>query len=369
MHLEPYLRLMAEKGASDIFFSVGARPEVKVEGRSIAVGKERLDADALHAIAEAVLDADGWREFERALELNTSLAVPGVGRFRAYVYRQRGAIAVVLRAIKQQIPSLADLGLPPVLGDLVMDKRGLILVVGATGSGKSTTLASMIDHRNANATGHILTVEDPIEFVHPHQRSVVDQREVGIDTLSYEEALKNALRSAPDLITIGEVRDAETMQHALRFAETGHLCMATLHATNAAQAIERAVNFFPEDAKPRVLQDLALNLRAIVAQRLVPGVDGARVAAVEVMLRTALICSLIEKGQITELRVAMEKGAELGTQTFDGAVFALWKAGRIEPREALRYADSAHEVRMRIEFETPGTFTDIDPEELTIQSA
>ncbi len=358
---------MVEKGASDMFFSVGARPEIKVEGRAVPVGKEALDAAALHALADAILDEEKWATFNAALELNTGLSVPGIGRFRVYLYRQRGEIAVVLRLIKQEIPSIEALGLPPVLERLIMEKRGLILVVGATGSGKSTTLAAMIDHRNANATGHILTVEDPIEFIHPHKRSVVDQREVGIDTLSYEDALRNALRSAPDLIMIGEVRDAETMKHAVRFAETGHLCLATLHATNAAQAIERAINFFPEDAKARLLQDLSLQLKAIVAQRLIPGLTGTRVAAVEVMISSPHIADLIEKGRISELKEAMEKAGGASAQTFDTAVFRLWEAGRISPREALRYADSAHEVRMRIEFARPGTFSDVDPADLAIQ--
>jgi twitching motility protein PilU len=365
--LNPYLRLMVDQGGSDMFFSVGARPEVKVEGKTLPVGKERLTGDDLSAFVEHALDEEQREQFATGLELNSSLSVSGIGRFRLYVFRQRGEVAMVVRHVKHSIPSIQELSLPSMLEKLVMEKRGLVLVVGATGSGKSTTLASMLDFRNQHGTGHILTIEDPIEFIHPHKRCVVDQREVGIDTLSFAEALKNALRGAPDLIMIGEVRDAETMQHAVRFAETGHLCLATLHATNARQAIERAANFFPEDSKNRLLQDLSLNLRAVIAQRLVPGVAGKRVAAVEIMRNTPHISELIEKGRITEIQAILAKHTEKGVVTFDQSVFELWKAGRISPREAVRYADSQHEVRMRIEFEKPGTFSNVDPDDLTIQ--
>jgi len=367
VELNPYLQLMVDQGGSDMFFSVGARPEVKVEGRTLPVGKDAATPEIMQRFLEQALDDDQRAQFARDLELNCGLSVSGIGRFRLYVYRQRGQVAMVVRHVKHRIPSIEELSLPSMLEDLIMEKRGLVLVVGATGSGKSTTLAAMLDHRNQHATGHILTVEDPIEFVHPHKRSVVDQREVGIDTLSYGDALKNALRGAPDLIMIGEVRDAETMQHAVRFAETGHLCLATLHATNARQAVERAANFFPEEAKNRLLQDLSLNLKAIVAQRLIPGIGGKRVAAVEVMRNTPHIAELIEKGRITEIQEIMAKHTEKGVVTFDQSVFALWEAGRISPREALRYADSQHEVRMRIEFAKPGTFSEIDPENLSIQ--
>jgi twitching motility protein PilU len=365
--LDPYLQLMLEKGGSDLFFSVGARPELKIEGRALPVGREAMTSEHLAAFLAQALDDDQRARFNRDLELNCGLAVPGIGRFRVYVYRQRGEVAMVLRHVKERIPSLEELALPETLQELVLQKRGLVLVVGATGSGKSTTLAAMIEHRNQNATGHILTVEDPIEFVHPHGRSVVDQREVGIDTRSYNEALRNALRGAPDLVVIGEVRDAETMQHAVRFAETGHLCLATLHATNARQAVERAINFFPEEAKSRLLLDLSLNLRAVVAQRLIPGVDGHRVAAVEIMRNTPHIAELIEKGRITEIQEIMSKHTEKGVITFDQSLFDLWQAGRIAAREAVRFADSQHEVRMRIEFAEPGTFSQIDADDLSIE--
>jgi twitching motility protein PilU len=365
--LNAYLQLMVDQGGSDMFFSVGARPELKLEGRTLPVGRVAMTAEHMAAFIEQALDDDLRERFGRELEINCGLSVPGIGRFRLYVYRQRGEVAMVLRHVQEHIPSIEELALPDTLRELVLEKRGLVLVVGATGSGKSTTLASMIDYRNQHATGHIITVEDPIEFVHPHKRSVVDQREVGIDTLSYAEALKNALRGAPDLIVIGEVRDAETMQHAVRFAETGHLCLATLHAANARQAVERAMNFFPDEAKSRLLQDLSLNLRAVIAQRLVPGVDGRRVAAVEVMRNTPHIAELIEKGRIPEIQEIMLKQTEKGVVTFDQSVFELWRAGRVHATEAVRYADSQHEVRMRIEFEDPGTFSEIDPEDLSIQ--
>ena len=367
MELKPYLALMVDQGGSDMFFSVGARAELKVEGRTLPIGKEALSAADLADFASQCLDAEQRAAFDQDLELNASLSVTGVGRFRLYVFRQRGEIAMVLRHVKDHIPNIEELSLPPLLEELIMQKRGLVLVVGATGSGKSTTLAAMIDFRNQHATGHILTIEDPIEFVHPHKRSVVDQREVGIDTRSYADALKNALRGAPDLIMIGEIRDAQTMQHAVRFAETGHLCLATLHASNARQTIERAVNFFPEDAKNRMLQDISLNLSAIVAQRLIPGLDGKRAAAVEIMRNTPHISDLIEKGRIPEIQQIMAKHTEKGVQTFDESVFALWQQGRISARDAVRYADSQHEVRMRIEFAKPGTFPGADPGDLSIQ--
>ena len=367
MELNPYLQLMVDQGGSDMFFSVGARPEVKVEGRTLPVGREPATPEIMEQFVEQALDEAQRAQFARDLELNCGLSVRGIGRFRLYVYRQRGAIAMVVRHVKDRIPSIRELSLPSTLEELIMEKRGLVLVVGATGCGKSTTLAAMLDYRNQHSTGHILTVEDPIEFVHPHKRSVVDQREVGIDTLSYADALKNALRGAPDLIMIGEVRDAETMQHAVRFSETGHLCLATLHATNARQAVERAVNFFPEEAKNRLLQDLSLNLKAVIAQRLVPGAGGRRVAAVEVMRNPPHIAELIEKGRIVEIQEIMAKQTEKGVVTFDQSVFELWQAGRISPREAVRFADSQHEVRMRIEFAKPGTFSNVDPADLSIQ--
>jgi twitching motility protein PilU len=365
-NIAPYLKLMVDHGASDLFFSVGARPKVKVESAVRSVGQDVMTPESMRLLLGDVLDAEQQQQFHDTLEFNSGFSVAGIGRFRLYVFRQRGEPSMVVRYVRQSVPSIAELGLPQTLERLVMEKRGLILVVGATGCGKSTTLAAMIDHRNTHSTGHILTIEDPIEIVHNHKRSVVDQREVGIDTLSYGEALKNALRGAPDLIMIGEVRDAETMQHALRFAETGHLCLATLHATNSTHAVERVINFFPEESKNRLLGDLSLNLKAIVAQRLLPGKEGVRVAAVEVLLRTPHTVELIEKGKIHEMRELMAKRTAEGIQTFDEAVFKLWQDGRVEARDAVRYAESEHEVRMRIEFAKPGTFASVAPEELSL---
>jgi len=366
MDIAPFLKLMVEKGGSDMFFSVGANPNVKIEGKTVPVGKHTLDSGTLQRLADSIMDAEQKNTFREKLELNLGFTLPDIGRFRANFYYQRGEVAMVLRHIKDQVPSLRALGMPAMLEDLILGKRGLIFVVGATGSGKSTTLAAMLDHRNQNETGHILTIEDPIEFVHPHKQSVVDQREVGIDTLSYGQALKNALREAPDLIMIGEVRDVETMQHAVHFAETGHLCLTSLHASNTSQAIERIINFFPEDSRNRLLQDLSLHLSAIVAQRLVPGVNGKRVAAVEVMPKTPHVSELIERGQIGDLKDFLDEHKDDRIQTFDQSLYELYKAGRITPREAVHYADSQHNVRMKIEFEAPGTFSTLKEADLSI---
>lgn len=366
MDLDPYLRLMVEKSGSDLFFSVGARPSVNIEGKMLPIGEQVVDPDAMHGLSSALLDPRYRAEFETDLEVNLGFSRPGIGRFRASVYHQRGEPAIVIRHIKSQVPTLDELALPAELAEFVMAKTGLVLVVGAAGSGKSTTLAAMVDHRNRNSGGHIVTVEDPIEFLHRHRRSIVDQREVGIDTLSYSVALANALREAPDLIMIGEIRDVEAMGHALHFTETGHLVLATLHANNAAQTIERIVNFFPPDRRDGLLMDLSLHLRAIISQRLIPSLDGRRVAAVEVMPRTAHIADLVLKGRITDIRDAMASGLDPGLRSFDQAIFDLWQAGRIDPQQALHHADSAHELRMRIEFAAPGTFNKINPDDLRI---
>jgi twitching motility protein PilU len=366
MDITPFLKIMVEHGGSDMFFSVGARANVKIEGKTVPVGNEPLDSQTLKGLAYAIMDEEQKQIFDSTLELNMGFTLPDVGRFRANLYHQRGDVAMVIRHISDVIPSMEELGLPAILNTLILEKRGLVLVVGATGSGKSTTLASMIDHRNTSTTGHILTVEDPIEFIHQHKKSVVDQREVGIDTLSYTAALKNALREAPDVIMIGEVRDSQTMQHAIHYSETGHLCLATLHASNANQTLERIINFFPEEARDRALQDLALHTKAIISQRLVRGTDGKRVAAVEVLLNSPHIADLIEKGRIGEIKDFMDQGTVEGIQTFDNALYDLYKAGRINAREAVRNADSQHNVRMRIEFENPGTFQQFDTPDLTI---
>jgi len=284
MEIVPYLKLMVQKNGSDLFFSTGAPPNLKAEGRTMPIGDTPMAPGMVRNLAYSIMSDDQVSEFERTMEGNLAISIQGLGRFRVNVFRQRGDAAMVIRYIKGQIPSIEELNLPQTLKNLIMESRGLILVVGSTGSGKSTTLASMLDHRNQNSTGHILTIEDPVEFLHTHKKSVVDQREVGLDTLSYEVALKNAMREAPDVILIGEIRDRQTMQHAIAYAETGHLCLSTLHANNANQALDRIVNFFPDSAHHQLFMDLSLNLKAVVSQRLIKSKDGKRIPAVEIML-------------------------------------------------------------------------------------
>ena len=287
-------------------------------------------------------------EFERKPEMNLAISEDGIGRFRVNIFKQRNTVSLVIRHIKTDIPAWEALGLPEVLTEVIMSKRGLVLFVGATGSGKSTSLASLIDHRNINSAGHIITIEDPVEFVHPHKKSIVNQREVGVDTDCYEDALKNTLRQAPDVILIGEIRDRDTMEHAIAFAETGHLAISTLHANNANQALDRIINFFPEERRNQLLLDLSLNLRAFVSQRLVKTVDGKRCAAVEILLGTPLVQELIHKGNVHEIKEVMNKSENLGMQTFDGALYRLYKDGRIDLDEAMRNADSPNNLRLRI---------------------
>jgi twitching motility protein PilU len=354
MDITPYLKLMAEKEASDLFFSVGALPTIKIQGHSLPVGKTILQSGDVHKLAWSITDDAQQKEFERELELNLAISLDAVGRFRVNVYRQRGEVAMAIRYIKTRIPSIEELQLPVTLKDLVTEARGLILVVGATGSGKSTTLAAMIDHRNSSRDGHILTIEEPIEFLHSHKKSIVDQREIGLDTHSYENALKNAMREAPDVILIGEIRDRDTMQHAIAYAETGHLCLSTLHANNANQAIDRIINFFPDSAHHQLLIDLAQNLRAVVSQRLIPGLQGQRVAAVEIMLKSTYISDLIEKREIDMLKEAIEKGRDSGMQTFDQSLYDLCVAGRISEAEALKNADSRNNLALRFRLNKGG---------------
>ena len=355
IEITPFLRLMAEHHASDLFFSVGAPPSIKIQGVTRHVGDKVLSPEALRDLAYAAMNDKQQREFEATLEMNLAIALPGTGRFRLSIYRQRGSIAVAVRYITSQIPSLEALHLPPVLNELILLPRGLILVVGATGSGKSSTLAAMIDHRNRNRnrtrTGHILTVEDPIEFLHEHKQSVVDQREIGIDTLSYAAALKNAMRQAPEVIMIGEIRDRETMAAAIAYAETGHLCLSTLHANNANQTLDRIINFFPETARHQLLIDLSLNLKAVISQRLVRAVDGTRVPAVEILMSSPFIADLIEKGEIASIKEAMKASKENGMQTFDGALYDLYAAGRISYEQAIENADSRTDLALRIRLE------------------
>ena len=348
MDVTPYLKLMVDREASDLFFYVGAPVNIKIEGTVMPLGNVPLKPGAVREIAYSLMTDSQIREFERDLESNFALSVSEIGRFRANVFRQRGEVSMVIRYIKQRIPDFVELSLPQILGNLVMEKRGLVLMVGSTGSGKSTSLAAMIDHRNSNAAGHILTIEDPIEFVHHHKKSVIGQREIGIDTHSYGDALKNALREAPDVILIGEVRDAETMKYSISYAETGHLCLSTLHANHANGALERIINFFPEIARPQLLMDLSQNLRAIVSQRLIIGVDGRRVPAVEIMLNTPYTSELILTAKFESIKEAMAQGTELGMQTFDQALYDLYKGGRISKDEAVRNADSRNNVSLQI---------------------
>ena len=348
MDIGYFLKLMTEKGASDMFLTTGAPVNIKVEGKLYPLGNTALPGGMVKKIAYSLMDEGQVPQFEKNLELNMAIAVKDAGRFRINVFRQRGEVGMVIRAIKSEIPTIEQLRLPQLFKELIMEPRGLILVVGATGSGKSTTLAAMIDHRNSNTSGHILTVEDPIEYLYRHKKSVVNQREVGLDTHSYHEALKNAMREAPDVILIGEIRDAETMEAAISFSETGHLCLATLHSNNADQTLERILNFFPESAHRNILMNLALNLRAVISQRLVMGLDGRRLPAVEVLLNTPLIRDMIRRGQIHEMKEAMDRSLQEGMQTFDQALYALYKEGRIDLEEALSKADSRDGLALKI---------------------
>ena len=339
MELKDYLLLLARHDGSDIYLSTGAPPCAKFQGVLRALDKDPLAPGRVKEIAYSVMDAAQIAEFERTLEMNLAIGEIGVGRFRVNIFKQRGEVSMVIRNIKTVIPTVDELGLPLVLTEVIMAKLGLILFVGGTGSGKSTSLAALIDHRNANSGGHIITIEDPIEFVHRHKRSVVNQREIGVDTLSYADALKNTLRQAPDVILIGEIRDRETMEHALAFAETGHLAISTLHANSANQALDRIINFFPEERRSQLLTDLSSNLRAFVSQRLIPTVDGKRVAAIEILLNSPMVEALIKRGEVGGLKEIMEKSTGLGMQTFDQALFALHQAGKISFEEAIKNAD------------------------------
>jgi twitching motility protein PilU len=351
MDLTPLLVKMVEKRASDLFITVGAPPVIKVEGQSMPVGSDPLTPQQAHELAYSVMDDEQISNYEETFELNMGLNMESVGRFRINIYRQRGEPALVARYIKSHVPSIEELGLPLKLRELIMEERGLLLVVGGTGTGKSTSLASMIDYRSRQKDGHILTIEDPIEFVHSHHKSLVNQREVGIDTLSYENALKNALRESPDVIMIGEIRDQNTMKHALAYAETGHLCISTLHANNANQALDRILNFFPETAHAQILMDLSLHLRSIISQRLANGVDGERVPAVEIMINTPFISELIQKGKVDKIKDAIAQSKGRNGQTFDDALYELNRAGKISEQEALRLADSRNNLSLRFRLE------------------
>ena len=343
------LRLLLQKKGSDLFITVGFPPAFKVDGKMTPVSNQVLTAQHTAELARSIMNDKQAAEFEARKECNFAIAPSGIGRFRVNAFVQQANIGMVLRVITTTIPKFEDLGIPPVLKDVIMTKRGLVIMVGGTGSGKSTTLAAMIGYRNENHYGHIITIEDPIEYTHPHINSLITQREVGVDTLSWESALHNTLRQAPDVILIGEIRARETMEHAVAFAETGHLAIGTLHANSANQALDRIINFFPEERRAQLLMDLSLNLKALVAQRLIPLKEGkGRAAAVEVLLNSPLISDLIFKGEVHEIKEIMKKSRELGMQTFDQALFDLYEEGRIAYEDALRNADSVNDLRLMI---------------------
>ena len=343
------LKLMVSRNGSDLFITAEFPPAIKVDGAVTKVSPQPLSASHTLALARSLMSDKQAAEFERTKECNFAISPAGIGRFRANAFMQQGRVGLVLRTIPLKLPTIDGLGVPQVLKEITMTKRGLCILVGATGSGKSTTLAAMVDWRNEHSFGHIITVEDPVEFVHPHKNCVVTQREVGLDTESWEAALKNTLRQAPDVILMGEIRDRETMEHAIAFSETGHLCMATLHANSANQALDRVINFFPEERRAQLLMDLSLNLRAIVSQRLMPKQDGkGRAAAVEVMLNTPLISDMIFKGEVSDIKEVMKKSRNLGMQTFDQALFDLFEAHVITYEDALRNADSINDLRLQI---------------------
>ena len=343
------LTMMMQKKGSDLFITSGFPPAMKIDGKMTPATTQPLSSQHTQELARAIMNDKQAAEFEATKECNFAISPASIGRFRVNAFMQQGRVGMVLRTINVQIPEFEDLKLPPVLKDVSMTKRGLVLFVGGTGSGKSTSLAAMIGYRNQNSYGHIITIEDPVEYVHDHRNCIITQREVGVDTNSWEIALKNTLRQAPDVILIGEIRDREVMEHAIAFAETGHLAMGTLHANNANQAIDRIINFFPEERRPQLLMDLSLNLKAIVSQRLIPVKEGkGRAAAVEVLLNSPLIADLIFKGEVHEIKEIMKKSKELGMQTFDMALFDLFEEGRISYDDALRFADSMNEVRLMI---------------------
>ncbi len=364
MDITKFLQLMVDEEASDLFFSSHASVSMKVVGKIRPVSKQALTSTQLNSILSKLVDEEQLQEFHNTMELNFAISVQGVGRFRANVFRQRGDIALVIRHIKTEIPVVEELHLPLTLNELVALKNGLIMVVGATGSGKSTTLAAMIGHRNTNIGGHILTIEDPVEFIHSHKKAIVNQREVGLDTLSYENALKNAMREAPDVILIGEVRDSNTMEHAMAYADTGHLCLTTLHASNAIQALDRIFNFFPKNAHRQLSEDLSRNLRAIVSQRLIPGLDGSLYPAVEILINTPYVTEILQQGKLEKLPEAMEQGTKYGMATFDEVLYKMYKSGTIDVKTALEYADSYNNLQLKIRMSDGSAgdevFTDIE---------
>jgi len=343
------LRLMISRNGSDLFLTADFPPAIKVDGKVTKVSPQPLTGQHTMALARAVMNDKQAAEFEKTKECNFAISPQGIGRFRCNAFVQMGHIGLVFRVIPQTLPTVDQLGLPKVLKDVAMTKRGLVIMVGATGSGKSTSLAAMVDWRNEHSHGHIITIEDPVEFVHPHKNCIITQREVGIDTDGWGQALKNTLRQAPDVILMGEIRDRETMEHAVAFAETGHLCMATLHANSSNQALDRIINFFPEERRDQLLMDLSLNLKSIISQRLLPREEGkGRIAAVEIMLNTPLVSDMIFKGEVGELKELMKRSRELGMQTFDQALFDLYEGRHVSYEDALRNADSVNDLRLQI---------------------
>lgn len=347
------LRGMLSKKASDLFITAGFPPAFKVDGKMTPVSNQALSPQHTQELARSIMNDRQAAEFEASHECNFAISPPGIGRFRVNIFMQQQRVGMVLRTITTKIPDLDEMGMPPVLKDIVMTKRGLVILVGGTGSGKSTSLAAMLGHRNKNSQGHIITIEDPVEYVHEHNQCLITHREVGVDTDSWENALKNTLRQAPDVILIGEIRDRETMEYAVAFAETGHLCMATLHANSANQALDRIINFFPEERRVQLLMDLSLNIKALISQRLIPNKDGSgRAAAIEILLNSPLISDLIFKGEVHAIKGVMAKSRELGMQTFDQALFDLYEGGKISYEDALKNADSVNDLRLRIKLES-----------------
>ncbi len=348
MDISKFLQLMVDEEASDLFFSTHARVSMKVQGNIRQVSKQQLSSEQIAAILDGLIDEEQKQEFHDNLELNFAISLHDIGRFRANAFRQRGDVALVIRHIKSKIPLVEEMNLPAVLTDLVAQKNGLILLVGATGSGKSTSLAAMIGHRNSNIGGHILTIEDPVEFIHAHKKAIINQREVGLDTLSYANALKNAMREAPDVILIGEVRDGLTMEHAMAYADTGHLCLSTLHASNAIQALDRIFNFFPKSAHRQLSEDLSRNLRAIISQRLIPSKTGDLYPAVEILINTPYVTEILQQGKLEKLPEAMEQGTKYGMATFDDVLYNLYKSDIIDVKTALEFADSYNNLQLKI---------------------
>jgi twitching motility protein PilU len=363
VEIESFLKVMVETGASDLYLTVARPPMYRVHGKIEPRGDNRFTPGEIESLADSIMNERQRKEFAETMEMNMAIALPNVSRFRVSIFRQRGSVGLVIRRVKTEVATVEELGLPAIVKELAMSKRGLALVVGATGSGKSTTLAAMIDHRNSSEPGHIITIEDPIEFVHRHKTSIITQREVGFDTHSFQAALRNTLRQAPDVIMIGEIRDTETMEAAITFAETGHLCLGTLHSNNANQAIERIMNFFPSERHAQIYLQLSLNLRSIVSQRLIPSVDGKRVAALEILVDTPRIRDLIKKGEVDALKEGMEHGVQEGCQTFDQALFELYRAGTISLEQALVHADGANNLRLKIKLAglAPDDAAEADP--------